>query len=56
MRTQEGKALKLKAANVPKWAQQSQENTGLGGEMGDGAGKRVMKCEVCTEIEKEGSS
>jgi hypothetical protein len=46
------KALKPrnKAANVPKWAQRSQESIcESGGEVGDGAGKRVMECEMCTE-------
>jgi hypothetical protein len=46
------KALKprVKAANVPKWAQRSLESIWeSGAEVGDGAGKRVMKCEMCTE-------
>jgi hypothetical protein len=41
------KALKprVKAANVPKWAQRSQESIlESGGEVRDGAGKRVMEC------------
>jgi hypothetical protein len=55
--TDKWKALKphVKAANVPKWAQRSQEGIWeFGGEMGDGAGNRVMKCEIWTENE-EGS-
>jgi hypothetical protein len=56
--TQEWKALKLsvKAANVPQWPQSSQENIWLLGDaMGDGAEKQAMKCEMCTESDKEGS-
>jgi hypothetical protein len=35
-----------KAANVPQWAQRSRESIWeLRGEMGDGAGRRVMECE-----------
>jgi hypothetical protein len=35
---------------VPKWAQRSQKSIWeSGGEVGDGAGKRVMECEMCTE-------
>jgi hypothetical protein len=55
--TEKWKALKpcVKAANVPKRAQHSQESIWeSGGEVGDGAGKRVMTCEMCTEIGKEG--
>jgi hypothetical protein len=55
--TETWKALKprVKAANVPKWAQRSQESIWeSGGKVGDGARKRVMQCEVCTEIDKEG--
>jgi hypothetical protein len=26
----------------------------LGGEVGDGAGKRMMKCDMCTENDKRG--
>jgi hypothetical protein len=55
---EEWKALDLifKAANVPKCAQRSQESMlGLGGTKGDGAGKRVMKCEMCTENDREGN-
>jgi hypothetical protein len=41
---------------VPNWAQRSLESIGeSGGEVGDGAGKRGMKCEMCTEHDKEGS-
>jgi hypothetical protein len=58
--TDECKALKLgvKAANVPKWAQRSQESIReLGGTMGDEAGKRVLKYEMreyemCTEMNR----
>jgi hypothetical protein len=58
--TEVWKALKLsvKAENVPKWARCSQESfwqLGGTGTMGDGAGKQVMTCEVCTENDKEGS-
>jgi hypothetical protein len=55
--TEEWKAFKLsvKAANVPKWAQGVQDSIWeLRGTMGDAAGKRVMKCEMCTEND-EGS-
>jgi hypothetical protein len=46
---------RVKAANVPKWAQRSQESIWeSGGEVGDGAGKGVMECEMCTEDDKEG--
>jgi hypothetical protein len=47
------KALKprVTAENVPKWAQRSQESIW---EVRDGAGKRVMECEMCTENDKEG--
>jgi hypothetical protein len=51
------KAIKprFKAANVPKWAQRSQDSIWESwGEVGDGAGKRVMECEMCTENDKEG--
>jgi hypothetical protein len=51
------KALKprVKAVNVPKWAQRSQESIlESGGEVRDGAGKREMECEMCTENDKEG--
>jgi hypothetical protein len=52
--TEEWKALKppVKAANVPKWAQHSQD-MGIRG-MGDRAGKGVMIGEMCTEDDKEG--
>jgi hypothetical protein len=41
-------------ANVPKWAQRSQESIlESGREVRDGAGKRVMECEMCTENDKE---
>jgi hypothetical protein len=55
--TDKWKALKprVKAVNVPKWAQRSQESIWeYGGEVRDGAGKRVMECEMCTEKNKEG--
>jgi hypothetical protein len=55
--TDKWKALepRVKAANVPKWAQRSQESIWeSGGEMGDVAGKRVMECEMCTTNDKEG--
>jgi hypothetical protein len=50
--TDKWKALKprVKAVNVPKWEQRSQESIWESGwEVRDGAGKRVMKCEMCTE-------
>jgi hypothetical protein len=55
--TEKWKALKPRvgAANELKRAQRSQESMWeLWGEVGDGAGKRVMKCEKCTEND-EGS-
>jgi hypothetical protein len=55
--TNKWKVLKprAKAANVPKWAQRSQESIWeSGGEVGDGAGKRVMECELYTENDREG--
>jgi hypothetical protein len=56
--TEEWMALKpsVKAASVHKWALSSQESIweSGGGEVGDGAGKQVMKCEMCTEND-EGS-
>jgi hypothetical protein len=65
--TGQWKALKarVKAAHVPKWAQRSQVYHNAvryayvsiresGGEVEDGAGKRVMECEMCTENDKEG--
>jgi hypothetical protein len=55
--TAEWKVLKPhgKAVNVPKWAQRSQESIlESGGEVRDGAGKRVMECEMCTENDMEG--
>jgi hypothetical protein len=46
---------RAKAANVRKWAQCCQESMWEpGGEVRDGAGKRVMECEMCTENDKEG--
>jgi hypothetical protein len=40
---------------VPKWVKGSQENIWeSGGEVGDGAGKRVMECEMCTENDRRG--
>jgi hypothetical protein len=51
------KALKprVKAVNVPKWAQRSQASKlESGGEVRDGAGKRVMGCEMCTDLDMEG--
>jgi hypothetical protein len=45
---------RVKAVNVPKWAQHSQESMReSGGEERDGAGKRVMECEMCTENDKK---
>jgi hypothetical protein len=55
--TNKWKALKarVKAENVPKWAQPSQENKWESGwEVRDGAGKRLMEYEMCTENDKEG--
>jgi hypothetical protein len=55
--TDKWKALKphVKAVNVPKWAQRSQESIWeSGGEVRDGAGKRVMECEMCTEKRQGG--
>jgi hypothetical protein len=55
--TDKWKALKprAKATNVPKWTQCSQESMWeSGGEVRDGAGKRVMECEMCTGNDKEG--
>jgi hypothetical protein len=55
--TDKWKALKprVKAENVPKWAQHSQESIWESGwEVRDGAGKRVMECEMCTANDKEG--
>jgi hypothetical protein len=55
--TDKWKALKLrvKAENVPKCAKHSQESIWESGwEVRVGAGKRVMECEMCTEIDKEG--
>jgi hypothetical protein len=52
------KALKprAKSESVRSWAQRSQESIwGSVGDVGDGAGKRGMKCEMCTENDKEGS-
>jgi hypothetical protein len=47
-----------KAAYMPKWAQRERSQEIMwesGGKVGDEAGKRVMKCEMCTENDKEGS-
>jgi hypothetical protein len=55
--TDKWKALKLrvKAVNAPKWAQHSQASKWeSGGEVRDGAGKRVMGCEMCTDLDMEG--
>jgi hypothetical protein len=55
--TDKWKALKprVKAVNVPKWAQRNQESIQeSGGEVRNGAGKRVMECETCTKNDKEG--
>jgi hypothetical protein len=52
---EEWKALKprVKAANEPKWAQRSLESIWeYGGGMGVGAGKRVIKWEMCTENDR----
>jgi hypothetical protein len=57
--TDKWKALKprVEAVNVPKWAQGSQESIWESGwEVRDGAGKRVMECEMCTENDKDGRS
>jgi hypothetical protein len=46
---------RVKAANVPKWAQRSQESIWESGEeVRDGAGTQVMEREMCTAIDKEG--
>jgi hypothetical protein len=46
---------RVKAENVPKWAQRSQESTWESWwEVRDGAGKRVMEREMCIENDKEG--
>jgi hypothetical protein len=53
--TDKWKALKyrVKAANVPTWAQRTQESIWESwGEVGDWAGKRVMECEMSTEHDK----
>jgi hypothetical protein len=55
--TDKWKVLKarVKAENVPKWAQPCQESIWESGwEVRDGAGKRVMECEMCTENDKKG--
>jgi hypothetical protein len=54
--TDKWKALKprVKAVNVPKWAQCQESIWESGGEVRDGAGKRVIECEMCTENDKEG--
>jgi hypothetical protein len=46
--TEKWKALKPRVeANVPRWAQRSQESIWeFGGKVGDRAGKRVMECEI----------
>jgi hypothetical protein len=54
--TDKCKALKprVKAANVPKCSQGSQVSIWeSGGKVGDGAGQRVMECEMRTENDKE---
>jgi hypothetical protein len=54
--TDKRKALKprVKADNVPKWAQRSQESIWESGwEVRDGAEKRDKACEMCTENDKE---
>jgi hypothetical protein len=46
---------RVKAENGPTWAQPSQESVWESGwEVRDGAGKRVMECEMYTENDKEG--
>jgi hypothetical protein len=51
----EGTQTRVKAANVPNWAKRSQESIWESGrEVGDGTGRRVMECEMCTENGKEG--
>jgi hypothetical protein len=53
--TDKWKALRsrVKAANVPTWAQRTQESIWESwGEVGDWAGKRVMECGMSTEHDK----
>jgi hypothetical protein len=55
--TEKWKALKppVKAANVPNGHNAVRKALGnRGGEVGDGTRKRAMKCEMCTEYDKEG--
>jgi hypothetical protein len=48
---------RVKAENVPKWAQPSQESIWESGwEVKDAAGKRVMECEMCTEMTRRGGA
>jgi hypothetical protein len=54
-RTSGRRSNRVKAENVPKWARPSLENIWESGwEVRDGAGKRAMECEMCTENDKEG--
>jgi hypothetical protein len=55
VQTEELKALGVKAANLPKWARTQKGTRELEGAMGDGAGKREMKCDMCTENDEEGN-
>jgi hypothetical protein len=57
--TEKWKALKprVKAENMPKWAQRSQGSIWDSGRVvGDGARKRVMECEMCTEMVRWGGA
>jgi hypothetical protein len=52
----EGTQTRVKAANVSKGHTAVRKaSVGIWGEVRDGAGKRVMECEMCTENNKEGS-
>jgi hypothetical protein len=53
--TEEWKALIIKAANVPKWAQHSRESIWELGKNGNGAGKGVMQSEMYIENDNERS-
>jgi hypothetical protein len=53
--TEEWKALKHPVSRQQMGIMQSGKHMGVWGEMGDGAGKRVMKCVMCTDNDKEGS-
>jgi hypothetical protein len=43
-----------KCAEFEGGTMQSGKHMGVWGEVGDGTGKRVMECEMCTEHDKEG--